>query len=106
VFGKVGSTISARPLASATATTTTTTATGVSDTGSTELSLGAKEAASSPVSHTSPWPYFEILIVNRGYYGYAPYSVFFFIFIFIYELFLLFYSFFNFLVLIISYFCL
>lgn len=68
VFGKVGSTISARPLASAT-TTTATTATGVADAGSAELSLGAKEAASSPVSHTSPWPYFEILIVNRGYYG-------------------------------------
>ena len=71
MFGKVGSTISARPLASA---TTTTTATGVSDTGSTELSLGAKEAASSPVSHTSPWPYFEILIINRGYYGYVPFQ--------------------------------
>jgi hypothetical protein len=73
VFGKVGSTISARPLASATATTATT-ATGVADAGSAELSLGAKEAASSPVSHPSPWPYFEILIVNRGYYGYGPFQ--------------------------------
>lgn len=52
VLGKVGSTISDRPLVGS-------------------LLDDAEAPISNAKSSTSPYPYFEVLILNRGYYGYG-----------------------------------